>query len=361
MDKIFAAILQSNQPEQEKNEIIRRIVSTGKKRQNVDLTLNMFESTTQILLTGSSGFQWDAAKQVYLTWGSNNKTVLRQYFTPDLMHSLLDEHFPNHFNAIWIMHTSIAELRESIDYYNQMCNILQQKATTFIRTHPAFSTVVPFCKMLREFREGIPRGVMTPLFCNTIIDVVSTYTIQTVRCEVFQFLHEMSTIIGDLLGHIWEKCNEETMWRSLKHMFELIREGEKEKSPSMALAAVVQHFPTHSIEQALRSLLQDPSVCSGDLRIALERMILWLQWPGAKNIHLWVNGFLQELSYAKKYSVLIEVTEGTIEKVIVSKYQIPVAGIDVYEMTPHHHHVIQHRSRLTIIAGACHRCHIGSR
>ena len=315
MDSIFEGLMKSSKSEKEKQEVVRRMVAAAGQQKTTKETVDMLKAASRILLSGSSGFQWDSAKDIYRAWGSNNKIALRQYFTTDTMYYLMDENFPNNFNAVWIMHHSISELRDVSGAYGQYCEVLQLKATTYIRTHSAFNTVVPFCKMLREFREGIPRSVVTPLFCNTIIDVVSVYTLPA-DCQPFDYLSNMSNVIGDLLGHIWQKCDEETMWLSLKHVFELIKLPTSEgKSPSVALAAIVQYFPTNRIPKALHSLLQDSSVQPNHVRLALDRMMQWLQWPGAKNIHLWVNGFLNELANAKKYSLLIEVTESSIEKV----------------------------------------------
>lgn len=314
MDTIFIAMLKSGKPEREKKEVIRRIIASGKDHHPLQDSVNMFQATTSILLNGSSGFQWQAAKDVYTTWANHNKMALKHYFNSDTMHFLLDEDFPNGFNAVWIIYTSMSVLKDIEGCYNNFCEILQLKSTTFIRTHCAFSIVVPFCKLLREFREGIPRGVMTPLFCNTIIDVVSIYTLPT-TCSTFEYISDMSGVIGELLGHIWKKCNEETMWETLRHVFNLIKFGDQGKSPSVALAAIVQYFPTNPIPKILQTLLKDTTVNSGDIRVALERMMSWLQWPGAINIDLWVNGFFHQLALAKKYSLLIDVTETTVEKV----------------------------------------------
>ena len=67
--------------------------------------------------------------------------------------------------------------------------------------------------------------------------------------------------------------------------------------------------------QVLGAVVNDPSIDSRHIMQALDNMISWLQWPGARNIHLWVNGFLQQLTIARKYTIIIDVTETHVEKV----------------------------------------------
>ena len=315
MDTIFIGVVRSTKTEREKKEVFRRIQAAGRDQRTLQEAVNMFQATSSILLRGSSGFQWEAAKEIYETWATCNVTALSHQFTATTLHDLLDEAYPNGFNAVWIMRKSIEILRHTDQLYEQFCDILQMKATTFIRTHSNFNIVVPFCAMMLEFREAIPRSTSTHLFCNTIISVVSIYTIPQ-NYHPMEYIAEMNNVIGALLGHIWSKTNNETVFYSLKHVFDLIKLGSSEgKSPSYALAAVVQQFPINSIPRAVGSLLQDPTVQTEHICTALERMISWLQWPGANNIHFWLTGFLYQLASTKRYTILLNITESSIEKV----------------------------------------------
>lgn len=319
MDTILHGLLQSNKTEREKKEIVRRIVSAGKDQHSQQEALNMFEATTRILLIAKSSFQWEAAKDVYCVWARHNKAAFRQHFNSNMLLYLLEGSFANDCNAVWIIHTSMDLVQDDRDtIYQNLCDHVQKNSIQYVKSHPEYSAVMPYCKFLLEFRVCIPQGELTALFCNAIIDAVSLFSVPSIG-DPMKFINDMSHVIGGLLGHIWQKCDDECVWQCLRHVFSLIKFVDNvELSPSNALAAIVQHFPTRHIPRVLSTILHDPSVHSQHIRVALVRMISWLQWPGAQHIHLWVNGFLQQLASAKRYAMLIEVTESSVEKVCYS-------------------------------------------
>ena len=93
---------------------------------------------------------------------------------------------------------------------------------------------------------------------------------------------------------------------------------DTDTAPSFALGAIVQYIPLDLVKSVTAMTAADNSIPDVSMETALKRMVDWLNWPLARNIELWVIAFLCELASVSKFTILINVTESSVEKVNVA-------------------------------------------
>ena len=74
-------------------------------------------------------------------------------------------------------------------------------------------------------------------------------------------------------------------------------------------------IPTEVVESAVKTAVSDTRISDNAVNAALRRMMDWLVWPTCWNLDQWIICFLKELAIAKKFSILISVTESKVEQV----------------------------------------------
>ena len=78
---------------------------------------------------------------------------------------------------------------------------------------------------------------------------------------------------------------------------------------------VCRLIPTEVVESAVKTAVSDTRISDNAVNAALRRMMDWLVWPTCWNLDQWIICFLKELAIAKKFSILISVTESKVEQV----------------------------------------------
>ena len=241
-----------------------------------------------------------------------------EYFHENSVRILMEGEFHNPENVPFLMLHSLKMLLGSYPHYVPPLElIIKQRITMFIERNPSFVVVYHVCLFLHEFKDCIPQQNATARFCSSIVSA-STFFSLPKDISGPKFIHRVNHVVGTFLGHIWERCDSQTIFLNLRTVFDTIQTISPdgyEKSPSIALAGLIQYIPTDFIDGATKSVVSDESVKDENMEVALTRMIAWLQWPSTKNIDHWVVAFLQKLAEVHKYSILINVTEKSVDKV----------------------------------------------
>jgi len=79
---------------------------------------------------------------------------------------------------------------------------------------------------------------------------------------------------------------------------------------------LVEFIPADMIKDVIGQIVNDPTITDDQMKPALSRMISWVGWPKATQAHLWVLNFFYQLENISKFSMLVEVTIGSIKQVI---------------------------------------------
>ncbi|ELU03938.1 hypothetical protein CAPTEDRAFT_222637 [Capitella teleta] len=327
MDSILTAMLRSTQPEAMKSQFVRKILSLGKNSPNN--VLQMLNACLQGVVSESDASVREKYQTVYLCWAEHNIEQFTQFFTASRVNDLLESSSPD---SISLLQSSFSFLQESPHFYT-LCSVVQARAVQVVRLHMDFATVSRFCRFLNLNRHCIPQGVHTASFCVAVIHAVSTIFLPKGEGypAMLAFVEGVTNRIGGLLQHIWLTVDDGSVAQCLHSILSIIS-TESERDPSFALGGIVQFLPTKFVASITAKTVAKDSDAS--MMSALSRMIDWLAWPGARNIHLWIIAFLQSLAKANRFGVLINITHEKITTVY-DKLQYPVIQEGVFAVLSH--------------------------
>lgn len=307
MDQILIAMLQSEKPAALKEQVVRKVLSLGRQPQSSADTFSMLDACIKCIISSRDGFAVESCKAVFECWAQNQTNILPQFFTPATLSNLFEADAYNPADLIWIMHKAFSLLEDS-DQFFDLCRIVERRAIQFVRAYPDFHTIVSFCQFLSSFRYCIPQGIYTATFCIDIINAVSTFTLPRDGVTSLQtYVQGVSQIIGGLLQHIWSSVDDNSIIRCLEAIFVLISK-DVDRDPSFALGGIVQYIPTKFVSSVTEATVARDRISEACIFSALSRMIDWLAWPAARNVHLWIVAFLHSLAKANKFSILIDIT-----------------------------------------------------
>ena len=180
-----------------------------------------------------------------------------------------------------------------------------------MREHPSIDCLNNFVNFLFKFKECLPKGDFVSTFCVSLINSLSLCAIPEDPASVVQYIKSVDQICS-LIHNIWNNADSDVIMDSLKAIFGIIAAEETE--PSLCLGAVVRNIPEKMIEIIVKYAINS-DIDNTRMTTALQRVVDWVQWPTATNVHKWIITFFKNLAAAKKYSILINVTETKIEQV----------------------------------------------
>ena len=318
MDQILEGILYSQKDKKVKHAVVQRIRNSGQQDQSTDTILRMFHKTTTLILCYNSAYSVDACKDIYKTWMMYNRSTLCHFVDQEFVKYLLTGNFQNFScDALWILRESFSQLQMgSPGHLEQLYSVVRSLSISFVREHPQYPVVASFCAFLQEFPHCIPRGVHTVQLCDAIIHSVGGFTSPESSSAMPKYVAVINNEIGGFLDHLWQHSDRSCMIHCLRTIFEMISfvDSDRQVSPSMALAGIVQYFPTDLIDNVARDTTSSTKISDENLQSAVITMLNWLPWPYTKNIDLWTIAFLKGLAAASKYTILMDVAELTIEK-----------------------------------------------
>ncbi|XP_069129383.1 ubiquitin carboxyl-terminal hydrolase 38-like [Argopecten irradians] len=340
MDNILVGILSSAHPDSLKKQLIQKIANRGSQPQPVKVIRSVLELMAKWYLEGDSDVALSEGLSVYKLWAKYNLSVFEEYFNRQYLLTLLSTTYRNEANAVTLLHESMILLQRSPVCSSHM-QVIEAKAISYVREHPSLPCISNFVKFLKEFRSCVPKGDFTGRFCVALIDALSICSVPDTHEDIRQYVLHAENV-SSLIKDIWERTDSEVVMMSLKAIFGIISSvDESGVEPSFCLGALAQHIPTEMLKMVVKFTINNPAIDNMMMTAALQRVVDWLQWPTARNIDLWIIAFLKGLAVAKRYSVLINVTETKIEQVF-EKVSFPLVRSSAINVLSHMLFSFQH-------------------
>ncbi|XP_072040222.1 ubiquitin carboxyl-terminal hydrolase 38-like [Amphiura filiformis] len=314
MDKILLGVAASTHPIGVKKALVSKLITSASKPIPEEQLMAIFDLSSRWIIEGEDEFQQDMGDQVFTAWSKCNQTVMEQFFTHQFLIGVIGGDVDHPQAVVGFIHKCIKMLhnRESA------CKIVQTLTITLARESKDTSSLAELSRLLVAFPDCLPKGDFIKTLCITVIQSMSKTKVPNTEEEVKRSLEDVAQI-GVLLQQIW-RDNLTSIIPSLTAIFGLISnvvDGDEDANPSVALGALVQHVPVEMITVVTERVAKDRGIPDAHMTAALTRMIDWLSWPGVCNIDRWIVGFLQNLAKAQKFTILINVTLATVEKVSI--------------------------------------------
>ncbi len=318
MDQILKGLLVSDKPDVIKKSFVAKVQQIACQPQTVQMIQGVLDVTTTFILESDQELNIICCKGLYLEWAKYNRSTLDVYWDSTLVNYLLDTKFRNSQNAVWLLHESF-KLIQCGSNFDSLCQIVQGRATSFIRENLASSMVIAFCHFMHQFKACIPKHEHSANFCIAVICAVSTFSSPVYNTgakekDLRSYLYGVNITVGQFLNYVWNNAGQECIMQCLRWIFNMISIVDNDLQPSVALSGIVQFIPTNLINTVTMMTVSDNDITDASMMQALLRMIDWLSWP-SKNIDKWVIAFLKGLATVHKYSILISVTESKVEQV----------------------------------------------
>ncbi len=315
MDKILLGVAASTHPVGVKKALVSKLITSASKPLPEEQVMVIFDLSSRWIIEAEDEFQQEMGDQVFTAWSKYNQTVMEKFFTHHFLIGVIGGDVAHPQGTISFIHRCFKMLhnRESAS------KIMQTLTITLARESKDSSSLAELSRFLLAFPDCLPKGDFIKTLCITIIQSMSKTKMPNTEEEVKRSLEDVSQI-GLLLQRMW-RDNLTSIIPSLTAVFGLIStaadESDEAASPSVALGALVQHVPVEMIKTVTESVAKDRGIPDAHMTSALTRMIDWLSWPGVRNIDRWIVGFLQNLAKAQKFTILINVSLATVEKVSV--------------------------------------------
>nr|KAG5692010.1 hypothetical protein BaRGS_027655 [Batillaria attramentaria] len=283
MDHILEGVLASSHPETFKRELIQKITEKGQQQHPAGDIRAVLSLATNWVLQGTTELQVSSGFKLFNSWAQHHIPALEAFFTRDLLH----------------------------------LKIVEAKSAAFIQENTDIVCVKNYMEMLLKFKDSLPKGDLAARLAIPLLHTLASNPIPAEEELVFQFIKDVSTL-SEYLKQIWSQANGPTvLMDSLKELFQIISAVDGPE-PSVCLGSVVRYIPVDVVQTAVRSAVLDPRITDAAVNAALRRMVDWLVWPTCRNIDQWIVCFLKELAAAKKFSILISVTENKVEQDVPS-------------------------------------------
>ncbi|XP_062577583.1 ubiquitin carboxyl-terminal hydrolase 35-like [Saccostrea cucullata] len=311
MDAILNGILTSQHSDSLKKKLITKVTENSSKPQPVHVIRSVLQISSSWFLQGESDIAVSEGLQVYISWAKYNLKTFEAFFDREFLLSLFSYRGKQEANAVLLLEASMELLQRSSSYSGHV-KVVEAKAISYVREHPSIDCLTNFVNFLSKFRECLPKGDFVSTFCVSLIHSLSMCSIPQDHTEIFKYIKNVDRICF-LIHDIWNNADSDVIMDSLKAIFGIISAIE-ETEPSFCLGAVVRNIPEKMIEVIVKYAIGS-NVDNTRMTTALQRVVDWLQWPTATNVHMWIITFFRSLAGAKKYSILITVTETKVEQV----------------------------------------------
>ncbi|KAK7476728.1 hypothetical protein BaRGS_00032021 [Batillaria attramentaria] len=325
MDHILEGVLASSHPETFKRELIQKITEKGQQQHPAGDIRAVLSLATNWVLQGTTELQVSSGFKLFNSWAQHHIPALEAFFTRDLLVNLLTKPSRNQANLPLLLSDALNLL--------QHLKIVEAKSAAFIQENTDIVCVKNYMEMLLKFKDSLPKGDLAARLAIPLLHTLASNPIPAEEELVFQFIKDVSTL-SEYLKQIWSQANGPTvLMDSLKELFQIISAVDGPE-PSVCLGSVVRYIPVDVVQTAVRSAVLDPRITDAAVNAALRRMVDWLVWPTCRNIDQWIVCFLKELAAAKKFSILISVTENKVEQVM-EKLQFPPVREAAFNILSH--------------------------
>ena len=315
MDKILLGVAASTHPIGVKKALIGKLVTSASKPLPEEQILAIFDLSARWIIEAKDDAHADMGIQVFDAWAKYNQTIMEQYFIHHFLIGVIGGSMEQPQRTIGFMSRCL----KTCNKLESACKIVQRQTITLARECIDLASLAELAKLLVAYPECLPpKGDFSNTLCVAIVQSTSKTGMPS-AVDMKMALEHVGHI-GMLLQRVWHD-HLPSIIVTLTAIFGIISEvanGDDTKgSPSVALGALVQHAPVKIISVVTANVAKDTGIADVRMTAALTRMIDWLSWPGVRNIDRWVVGFLQNMAKAQKFSILINVTLATVEKVSV--------------------------------------------
>ncbi|KAL8599620.1 hypothetical protein ACOMHN_053679 [Nucella lapillus] len=352
MDHILEGVMASGHPEAMKRQLIDKISDKGREQQSSGDVQVVLQTAISWVLNGTSELQVSSGFKLFSSWARHHPPVLDSLLTRDLLLSLLGKPCRNRANVPLLLTAALELMQKEGESSSsgsgssggssssggisvsggavgskllvQHLKVLGVKAAQFFEDSPDLVSIVHYVRMLLRFKDSLPKGDLADRVALPLMKVLATHHIPSDEAQVYGFIMDV-TSLTQTLQQVWKESSLGLLLTCLQELFSIISSLEP-PHPSLALAALVRLIPTEIVKSAVSSVVHNTKVSDAAVKAALCRMIDWLVWPTCRNIDEWVICFLNELAAAKKFSMLINISQAKVEQVLDKLQYSPVRG-----------------------------------
>ncbi|KAK7098092.1 ubiquitin carboxyl-terminal hydrolase 38-like isoform X2 [Littorina saxatilis] len=333
MDHILEGVLKSNHPDSMKRQLIDKIREKGQGQHPANDVKGVLNLSMNWFLQGDTELQVKAGLSLFQGWSQHHVGALEGFLSRDLLVNLITNPSKHQANLPILLTHALQLMRDhgNPKTFQQHLKIVEAKAPTFVQE--SVDDIVPiknYLQMLLDFKDNLPKvGELAGRLALPLMQALASVQIPADEHKVHQFIKDV-TLVTDFLQQIWSQSTSTLPLDRLRDLFNIISALDGAE-PSVCLGSVVRLIPTDVVESAVKSAVNDTRITDGAVNAALRRMIDWLVWPTCRNLDHWVICFLKELAAAKKFTILIDVTESKVEQVMEKVRYLPVreAGFNI--------------------------------
>ncbi|KAG7187605.1 hypothetical protein KM043_016668 [Ampulex compressa] len=173
---------------------------------------------------------------------------------------------------------------------------------------------------LLEYKVYIPEHANHSKLCEAAITCLSSFLMPQESKGILEF-NENATRIQNFIRTMCLSTknaeSENLIFVCLQTLYKIISDTKRKEDPGPGLAAVLQMVDPSVIPRAVQWILSD-SQSDDQLAQALKVLCLWLpKWRGDR-LNIWVMEFIHGLEKQHKFSILLKVTESTLDMMFPS-------------------------------------------
>lgn len=308
MDVILKGILDSSHPFELKKALVNTVVIPAAKDSKITP-----EQCRQILKLALDLVLWSQAEDE-AEMGFN---IFNSCAQASDLSTILDEQF---FDCMFVSKIGKSCNKCTVTKVVRVClkmgncyalEAITRKTTSFIDVQRILS-VGELADVFEEFPDLLSKVTDPTRVAIELVDILANFDcppeLKKSPVEIFKLIGKVCTFCGSIRSRV--------PVGDLAAVFVKIYSAlsSNVKEPSVCLASVTKFVPVEVLPDISHHLLSKITQQDG-LDVVLARVIDWLPWPLGENIDLWVVVWMKALADAGMFSVLVRITNDSIEKI----------------------------------------------
>ncbi|XP_032688315.1 ubiquitin carboxyl-terminal hydrolase 35-like isoform X2 [Odontomachus brunneus] len=176
------------------------------------------------------------------------------------------------------------------------------------------SHLAALLKTMLDNRVYLPKSADHTALCEAVIVRLSSFQLPPEPKKILEF-YENATKIQNFLETVCKNAKNsghDLLFICLQTLYRIISDRKRKQEPGPGLAAILRLVETSFIPQAVEWILSQ-SQSNHELVQALTVLCNWLPKWRDKRLSLWIMEFIYGLEKQEKFSVLLEVTESSLD------------------------------------------------
>ncbi len=333
MEKILRGILSSDHPEALKNGLIQRFLSTMQVQDHE--AFGLFKLYIELILTSEKVNLIKIGHTELVKLARAKPKSFRDFIVPNQIIDI----FSNSANAnkaeIAVLIGEILDLLKlSSESYEDdallrsITNISKAHLVHFLRDQGIHLEVASSIGQLYASQNNslLPAPTEWQKVTSLVVKLLAGYRCKdsnpTTNVVSIGFV-EKADNVSQILSQMWGQSLEsrECIQESLRLFYVIISSSDSDSRPSCALMSFIDKVPSSMMEKAMETIIDEDNAVhaeEGQTVVGLQTMIEWLtQRPGSL-LAGWIQHMLIGLKKSQRFSVLIEITHGCLEKLLHS-------------------------------------------